>query len=159
MTQSELLTTAAVNSWKLVTSRLDEMIGSLTDADLDQVVAPGRNRVSYLIGHLVSVHDKMFALLGVGERLHPELDAEFLTSPDTHGPSSVSAADLRRLWTEVNTKLTSTMESLRPEQWLEKHTTVSDEDFAKDPQRNRLSVLLSRTNHASFHIGQIRLTR
>jgi hypothetical protein len=32
---------------------------------------------------------------------------------------------------------------------------MTDEDYAKDPMRNRLSVLLSRTNHLSFHIGQI----
>ncbi|MEO6878203.1 MAG: DinB family protein [Gemmatimonadaceae bacterium] len=159
MTQSELLAAAAVNSWKLVTSRLNDMIASMSDSDLEQVVAPGRNRVSYLVGHLAAVHDRMFTLLGVGERMHPELDAEFLETPDTHGPSSVSAADLRKAWTEVDTKLTSTLESLRPEQWLEKHTSVSDEEFAKDPLRNRLSVLMSRTNHASFHIGQMRLTR
>jgi uncharacterized damage-inducible protein DinB len=159
MTQSEVLTQAAVNSWKLVTTRLNEMIVSLSDADLEQVVAPGRNRMSYLVGHLVAVHDRMFTLLGVGERLHPELDAEFLETPDTHAPSTVSAADLRAAWAEVNTKLTSTFEALRPEQWLEKHTSVSDEDFAKDPLRNRLSVLMSRTNHASFHTGQMRLTR
>jgi hypothetical protein len=32
---------------------------------------------------------------------------------------------------------------------------VSDEDFAKDPGRNRLAVVPSRTNHMSYHLGQI----
>jgi hypothetical protein len=41
------------------------------------------------------------------------------------------------------------------EQWLEKHTSVSDEDFAKEPHRNKLSVLISRTNHLANHIGQL----
>jgi len=42
--------------------------------------------------------------------------------------------------------------------WLS-HTAVSDEDFSKNPTRNRLAVFLNRTNHASFHIGQIALTK
>ena len=42
---------------------------------------------------------------------------------------------------------------------LKKHTAVSDEDFSKEPTRNRLAVFLSRTNHASFHTGQIALTK
>jgi hypothetical protein len=32
-----------------------------------------------------------------------------------------------------------------------------EDDYAKDPTRNRLSVLLSRTNHMSYHLGQIPL--
>jgi hypothetical protein len=32
--------------------------------------------------------------------------------------------------------------------------SVSEEDFAKDTSRNRFSILLSRTNHLSYHLGQ-----
>jgi hypothetical protein len=32
-----------------------------------------------------------------------------------------------------------------------------EEDDAEDPTRNRLAVLLSRTNHMSYHLGQITL--
>jgi len=38
--------------------------------------------------------------------------------------------------------------------WRQRHTAVSEEDFAKDPSRNRFAVLLSRTNHLSYHLGQ-----
>jgi hypothetical protein len=31
---------------------------------------------------------------------------------------------------------------------------VSEEDFAKDASRNRFAILLSRTNHLSYHLGQ-----
>jgi hypothetical protein len=31
---------------------------------------------------------------------------------------------------------------------------VSDEDFAKDPTRNRLAIVMNRTSHASYHSGQ-----
>jgi len=29
--------------------------------------------------------------------------------------------------------------------WLQRHTAVSEEDFAKDASRNRFAILLSRT--------------
>jgi hypothetical protein len=45
------------------------------------------------------------------------------------------------MWTQG---ITEALERFTPEEWLEKHTAVSDEDFAKDPDRNRLAVVLSR---------------
>jgi hypothetical protein len=38
--------------------------------------------------------------------------------------------------------------------WARRHSSVSEEDFAKDPSRNRFAVLLGRTNHLSYHLGQ-----
>src|SRR5580698_5651277 len=45
------------------------------------------------------------------------------------------------------------------EDWLQKHTAVSDDDFIKDPMRNRLAVVMNRTSHASYHAGQAVLTK
>jgi uncharacterized damage-inducible protein DinB len=159
MTTEEQLSNAALNAWKLVTGRLDTAITPLTDEQLQRQVAPGKNRLLYLVGHLTAVHDRMFSLLGLGERLHPELDEIYITNPDRALPDPVSAADLKRAWSEVNSKLTAAFEKLTPQQWLEKHTAVSDEDFAKDPTRNRLAVLMSRTNHVAFHTGQAALIK
>jgi hypothetical protein len=159
MTQLEQVTATAISSWKQVIGRIDQGLASANDDSLQLEVAPGRNRVLYLLGHLTAVHDRLIPLLGLGERLHPELDKDFLEEPDSHAPNSFSAASLRQAWAEVNGKLITAFESLRPEQWLERHTAVTEEDFAKDPLRNRLAVLLSRTNHASFHAGQLRLTQ
>jgi hypothetical protein len=39
--------------------------------------------------------------------------------------------------------------------WFERHTSVSEEDFLKEPHRNKLNVLLNRTNHQSYHFGQM----
>ena len=36
----------------------------------------------YLVGHLAATHDRLFPLLRLGERLHPELDSQFLETPD-----------------------------------------------------------------------------
>ena len=159
MKNEALFTTVAVNSWKLVIGQLNESFSSLSDGDLQKEVSPGRNRIFYLLGHLTAVHDRMLPMLGIGERLHSGLDTDFITNPDKHTADGVTAAELRKAWSEVNSKLTAGFEAFPPEQWLERHTAVSEEDFKKEPHRNRLAVLLSRTNHASFHFGQIRLAK
>lgn len=159
MTTEEMLANSALKSWKLVIARFDGAVASLSDDKLQQTVAPGKNRLFYLLGHLTAVHDRLFPLLGLGERLHPELDEVYIANPDRTHPDPVSGADLKRAWTEVNNKLTTAFEKLTPQQWLEKHTAVSDEEFAKDPTRNRISVLISRTGHVAFHTGQAALTK
>jgi hypothetical protein len=148
----------ALDSWKQVVGQVDKTIGAFGDEELQREVAPGRNRLYYLLGHLTAVHDRMFSTLRVGERLHPELDEEFIVKADkTDLDDEVPAGELRRAWREVNEKLTAAMEKLSAEEWLERHDSVSPEDFAKEPQRNRLAVLLSRTTHAAMHEGQMRL--
>jgi len=44
--------------------------------------------------------------------------------------------------------------SLSAVDWLKKHGAVSEEDFLKEPLRNRLAILLSRTNHLAYHLGR-----
>lgn len=159
VTNEQLLAASAVNSWKLIIGRIDQGLAALSDEKLQTQVAPGKNRLFYLLGHLTAVHDRLFTMLSIGERLHPELDDSFITNPDKGSNDSITASDLRAAWTEINSKLTAAFEKFTPAEWLQKHAAVSDEDFAKDPSRNRLAVVLSRTNHASFHTGQIVLAK
>lgn len=159
MTNEELYAACAVKSWKQVLNRFTAGITALNDEQLQKPVAPGKNRLYYLLGHLTAVHDQLLPMLGIGDRLHPEFDAPFLTNPDGAVSDPISAADLKAAWVEVNAKLTTTFEQFTPADWLKKHAAVSDEDFAKEPTRNRLSVLLSRTNHLSFHTGQTVLAK
>ena len=93
-------------------------------------------------------------MLGLGDRLHPELDDAYITNADKVLVDPLSAIELRRAWNEVNDKLTAAFERFTLEDWLQKHAAVSDEDFIKDPMRNRLAVVMNRTSHASFHSGQ-----
>ncbi len=159
MTNEEILGVTVLNSWKLVVNRFGKTLSELSDKQLQQQVAPGRNRVLYLLGHLAAMHDRMFPLLGLGDRLHPELDQPYIANPDRVLADPLSAPELRRAWTEVNSKLTKALERFRLEDWLQKHTAVSDEDFAKDPTRNRLAVVINRTSHASYHSGQAILAK
>jgi hypothetical protein len=157
MTSHKLSVQVAINSWRLIVERANKIFSSLTEDELLKEVAPGRNRLIYLLGHLTAIHDAMFPILGLGERLHPELDAIFVSSPDKAGAQLPPVGDLRKVWGEVNGKLLSQFESLSADEWLQRHYSMSEEDYAKDPTRNRLAVLLSRTNHMSYHLGQMTL--
>jgi hypothetical protein len=159
VTNEELLAITALKSWKLKIVRFDQTLADRTDEQLQNRIAPDKNRLFYLVGHLTAVHDRMFPLLDLGERLHPELDEVYITNQDRLLADPVSASDLRKAWAEVNSKLTAAFESFTPKDWLQKHTAVSSDDFAKDPTRNRFAVVLSRTNHASYHSGQAVLAR
>ncbi len=148
----------AITSWKQNVAQFDESLAALSDDALQHEVAPGRNRVYYLLGHLVAVHDLMLPLLRLGARQHADLDEAFIVQPDGATASSTPpAADLRRAWADVNGRLAAGFDALQPAEWFERHNNVSPEDFAREPLRNRLSVLLSRTTHLAMHLGQVRL--
>jgi hypothetical protein len=36
---------------------------------------------------------------------------------------------------------------------------MTEEDFEKEPGRNKLSVLINRTNHMAYHLGQLVLLK
>ena len=158
MTPDQILIDAALSSWQQVVARVGSLCLGLSEEQLLVEVAPGKNRILYLWGHLTAVHDAMFSVLRTGERLHPELDAIFITQPDRSQPLPKSA-EVARCWEAIHTALLSTFATLGPLEWLERHANVSVEEFEQSPTRNRLAVLLSRTNHASYHYGQMMLAK
>ncbi|NYF80610.1 hypothetical protein HDF17_002930 [Granulicella arctica] len=133
------------------------MLSSLNDSDLQSQIAPGRNQVYYILGHLAAVHDLLLPLLEIGERLNPELDEFFIKNPDRTFQDTFTAAEFRQMFTEVNATVTSEMETMPLAGLLKRHGLVSEEDFAKEPLRNRLALLEIRAAHAMYHAGQIRL--
>ena len=157
MTTEQLTVTIILASWKNTVGRADKVFSELTERQFLQEVAPGRNRILYLLGHLTAVHDGLHTILGLGERLHSELDGIFISRPDKETEPLPSISELTKYWREVNSSLSEKFGRLLPEEWLQRHMAMSEEDYAKDPTRNRLSVLLSRTNHLSYHLGQVML--
>ncbi len=99
----------------------------------------------------------MLPLLGIGRRLHPEFDAAFISNPDKTQVEIPSVELVRKAWREVNRGLFEGFANLSAADWLKKHGAVSEDDFAKEPLRNRLAILLSRTNHLAYHLGQTAL--
>jgi hypothetical protein len=157
MTNEELFLAVALNGWKGNIERADKMFSGLSEEELLKEIAPGKNRLIYLWGHLTATHDAMLPLLGFGRRRHPEFDVAFISNPDKT-PAGVPSAELvRKSWIEVNARLFEGFVSLSAADWLRKHGAVSEEDFLKEPLRNRLAILLSRTNHLAYHLGQTAL--
>ena len=155
--QQDLFVLTGLHSWEQAIKRASTFFDSYTDEELNAAIAPGKNRIIYLLGHLTAVHDRMLPLLGLGERLYPQLDAFFITSPDNTAAEFPSATELRENWKTVNAQLTGSLQSWTPEEWLQKHTAVSDEDFAREPHRNRFSLVINRAGHVQYHLGQLAL--
>src|SRR5579863_1221208 len=70
----ERLSETVLNSWKLTNQRFSKFISQFSDKDLQKEIAPGRNRVLYVVGHLAATNDRLFPLLRIGQRKYPELD-------------------------------------------------------------------------------------
>src|ERR1700730_5609342 len=157
MTSEELYLAVALNGWKGNIERADKMFSGLSDQEVLKEIAPGKNRLIYLWGHLTAVHDAMLILLGIGRRLHPEFDVAFVSNPDKAQAEIPSVELVRKAWREVNGRLFEGFASLSAADWLKKQGAVSEEDFLKEPLRNRLAILLSRTNHLAYHLGQTAL--
>ena len=158
-TSDELLCATALHSWKQVVDRATRTFESLDDEQLLRQVAPGRNSLIYVFGHLTVAHDRMLPLLRIGDRTHAELDAAFFDNPEGTIPHSFPSADIRAAWKSVNNTLTAAMELLSPKGWLERHSAVDESSFQTEPLRNRFAILLSRTNHLASHLGQVTLAR
>lgn len=154
-TATALLVKMVLTAWHGQNTRVDDLLSKLSDVQLLHETAPGRNTGIYLLGHLAAVNDGLFKLLGIGERLHEELDDIFLYSPDNSGKIFPAVEALKNCWKEINGALAMKFNAMQPEAWFEKHTAVSAEDFAKEPHRNRLNVIITRTVHQGYHLGQM----
>ncbi len=125
----EILVKNALDGWNSQISRTDQLFNILTDEQLQNEVAPGRNTGIYLLGHLAAVHDAMIPLLGLGEKHYTGMDEIFLKNPDKSGLEKPSIEFLRTFWKEVNTSLAAKFSTMQPNEWFERHTSVSPEDF------------------------------
>ncbi len=145
---------STIRAWKFNSDRIDKFFGALSPEQLEREIAPGRNRLIYLWGHISALNDGLFPLFGLGARLYPEMEAMFITSPDRAAGSIYSPEQLKAAWTHINEKLVAAFSGWSPVEWLEKHTAVSNDDFLVEPHRNRYTVVLSRNTHMAFHFGQ-----
>jgi hypothetical protein len=155
MSREELFIQMAVSAWQTQNTRVDKLLDTLSEHQLAADTAPGRNSGTYLLGHLAAVNDGLFPLLGFGEKLHPELENTFLTNPDKSTLSKPGLDELKKYWAAINAKLTQHINETKPDEWFTRHNAVSEEDFAKEPHRNKLNILINRTNHQSYHLGQM----
>lgn len=146
-----------MDRWWTSVKNCDEILHSLSDEQLEKEIAPGKNRGIYLLGHLIAVHDDMLPLLDMGKKKYPELNRPFIELPDKAATELPSVKVLRQFWEEQKADLKQRFDALKPEDWFQKHTAVSESDFMNEPHRNKLNIILTRTTHLTYHTGQLRL--
>lgn len=153
--EHSFLINLSLKQWDRQNKLLLKVLGGLSDEQLSQQVAPGKNSGRYLIGHLTAVHDYLFPILDLGKQMYPEIEPLYIRTPDNPTAEQPSVAELREMYTAVMEKLADSFGKVSESDWLSRHMYVSAEDFAKEPHRNKLNVLMSRTNHLAYHIGQL----
>jgi uncharacterized damage-inducible protein DinB len=151
----ELFIKMVVSNWELQNQRVNGWLAKLSDERLSEPVAEGKNRAVYLLGHLIAVNDGMISLLGLGERLYPELDELFVKNPDRTFDNIPPVAELKAKWANLNQVLSRCFAELDADEWFKKHNAIPEEDFAREPHRNKLNILINRTNHEAYHLGQL----
>lgn len=159
MTPTEISLKMVFDRWNASLKSCDILLNNLTDDTLQKQIATGKNRGIYILGHLIAVHDDMLILLDMGQKLYPSLYEPFIKSADNIATQMPSVAELRTFWTNQCEVLKQKFDSLKSDQWFEKHTAVSAEDFAKEPHRNNLNIIITRTSHLQYHLGQLVLLK
>src|SRR5207245_6749272 len=135
MASDEWLIQTAMSSWEQVIKRVGTLCLSCSEEQLLVEVAPGKNRILYIWGHLTAVNDAMFSVLRLGERLHPELDAIFIAQPDRSVPlpTSTETAKCRE---DDHTELLSRFKTLSSKERVDRHANVSPEEIAPNTTRH-----------------------
>lgn len=159
MDQRQVFVQMALNAWNRQIDQTSKFFDALTDEAFLREIASGKNRIIYLLGHLIAVNDSMISLFGLGERSYAQYDERFIKNPDNAELTYPQASQLRKDWKASNEALANHFASLSPDDWFGKHTAMTDEDLVKEPTRNKLSVLINRTNHVAYHLGQLVLAK
>ena len=159
MNPTQIMVKMTLDRWYTQIKNFDATLGMFTDEQLQKEIAPNKNTGIYLLGHLTAVHDEMISLLDFGNKLFPELNEPFIQLPDKSGAAFPATKELRASWQKVNEVLAEKFSKLKPEEWFLKHTSVSSEDFIKEPHRNKLNIIITRTSHLSYHLGQFILLK
>src|SRR5258708_31801797 len=68
MTNEELFLAVAMNGWKGNIERAEKMFSALSEENLLKKVAPGKNPLVYLLGHLTAPQYPMLPLFGFWRR-------------------------------------------------------------------------------------------
>lgn len=157
MNHLDLSIKIAINNWQLQLTAFNSVLIKLPDEQLIAEIAPAKNRGVYLLGHLTAVHDLLLPLLRFEEALYPNLHPVFIEAADKTITETPPIHQLKQQWKTINDRLSSHMNQLPIDEWFTRHNSISEENFEKEPHRNRLNVLLSRTNHLSYHRGQLAL--
>jgi uncharacterized damage-inducible protein DinB len=145
--------------WTQYNKRMEKVITSTPDNLFNQPIIPGGNSPSWILGHLADTDDALIELLGIGKRLFPELAEIYHHERGKNQVNHLSKAELLVKWKAVVAVLDGAFARWDENEWLSRHTAVSAIDFAKEPHRNKLNVMLTRVTHKASHLGQIAMLK
>ena len=143
--------------WDAYNRRMQKVFETITEDDFHKPIVPGGNSPSWLLGHLADTDDTLLELFGIRSRMFPELIKIYHHERGTNQSGHLSKEELATKWKQIVTELDRTFKSMTESDWLSRHMIVSEEDFKKEPHRNKLNVMLSRVTHKASHLGQIAL--
>lgn len=143
--------------WNAYNRIMQKTLDSTSEENYYKPIVPGGNSPSWLMGHLADTDDALLELFGIRKRMFPELAKIYHHERETNQTGHLSKAELISKWKEIIAELDATFKNMSEGDWLSRHMVVSEEDFKKEPHRNKLNVMLSRVTHKASHIGQIAL--
>lgn len=155
----ELFVKMVLDMWTSRLNQADTLLAELSDEQLFKEVAISKNRGIYLLGHLTAIHDQMFRLLDLGNPIFPEYKNIFVDNPDKVVANIPTVNEVRQSWTNVNIQLCKAFRVMHPNEWFRRHTSVSQHDFENEPHRNKLNIVINRSSHLSYHVGQLILLK
>src|SRR2546430_14252058 len=124
MTLETSLIDSALRNWQSTVDRAGKLFGNLSQEQLLQEVAPGKNRLIYLWGHLTAFNDALIPLLGFGPRIHPEIDMMFVANPDRTVSTILLGEDLKIIWKVTRQLLLTGFSKLSIADWLSTNSSV-----------------------------------
>ncbi|TWV94727.1 DinB family protein [Chitinophaga pinensis] len=145
-----------LRNWDNEVAHVNRMFNKYPDEIYMQQVAPGRNSAWYILGHLAATTDAMLPQSFAGELIYPDI-APFLYTSEKTLSVKANIQYLRRCWVDITNHFSKETRRFSSSEWMQRHALTSQEDFARDPGRNRLNLLMSRTAHLRYHLGQIAL--
>jgi hypothetical protein len=141
--------------WTTYNTRMQKMLDTISDQNFNTPITANGNTPSWLFGHLVDTDDKLLELFGIRNRMFPELEKIYHHERGNNQKDHLSKVDLIAKWKAISSELDKAFQSWSEKEWMSRHNAVSEEDFKKEPQRNKLNVMLSRVAHKASHMGQV----
>jgi crotonobetainyl-CoA:carnitine CoA-transferase CaiB-like acyl-CoA transferase len=141
--------------WTTYNTRMQKVFDSIDDKRYFEPIAEGSNSPSWILGHLVETEDNLLVLFGIRERLYPDLKDIYHHKRESNQTGHLSKDELVKRWKAVSAELDKAFKSWSESNWMGRHNAVSEEDFRKEPHRNKLNVMLSRVGHKASHLGQV----
>ena len=143
--------------WETYNRRMQKLIGTISEENYRKPIMPGGNSPSWLTGHLVDTDDALLELFGIRERMFPELAKIYHHERGTNQSGHLSREELTTKWKAILAALDKSFKAMTEADWHGRHMAVTEEDFLKEPHRNKLNVMLGRVGHKASHLGQIAL--